>query len=293
MKYESAQINRLGNRDVNEDRFDIVEHEGTILMVLADGMGGHTGGDLAAQVYVSTIRKRFSSTAKPIADIENFIASSIVAAHQAVISIGNRQTPPIAPRTTGVIAIIQNGMLDFAHIGDSRLYLIRNNRIAFRTRDNSYVERLFQKGKISEDEMMTHPKRHHLSECIGGDPTPPMITRGRPTPLKYGDVVLMCSDGLWGGISEEKICTKLSLTGLEDALEDMAQTAEHETYPISDNISVIAVHWQQEGDAVPTQTDAATGEEPSQEVIESTDKLDIAIDEIERTIKQFESEMKK
>lgn len=293
MKYEAAQINRLGNRDANEDRFDIVEHEGTILMVLADGMGGHSGGEIAAQVYVSTIRKRFCSAAKPVADIENFIASSIVAAHQAVVSIGNRQTPPISPRTTGVIAVIQNGILDFAHIGDSRLYLIRNNRIAFRTRDNSYVERLFQKGKISEEEMMTHPKRHHLSECIGGDPTPPMITRGRPTPLKYGDVVLMCSDGFWGGIAEEKMCAKLSLTGLEDALDDMAQAAEHETYPASDNISVIAVHWQQEGHAVQAQADVTTGEEPSQEVIETTDKLDIAIDEIERTIKQFESEMKK
>ncbi|MDH5436870.1 MAG: protein phosphatase 2C domain-containing protein, partial [Gammaproteobacteria bacterium] len=271
------------------------EKEDAVMLVLADGMGGYEGGELAAQAVVSTLGKRFTSYNGPINDAQDFLTQTIAATHQTVIEIGKRQNPPIKPRTTCVVCIVQNGEASWAHVGDSRFYLIRDNKVLFRTRDNSYVEKLYQQGKVTREEMSTHPMKNHLTECIGGDPTPPMITRGKKTKLHEGDILLLCSDGLWGALSDNVIAAELADKPLELAIERMAENAEQVTYPQSDNITIAALLWHSDADkTVKTNIEPEKIDEPVQSsVIESVDKLDSAIDEIENTIKEFEHELKK
>ncbi|MDH5593839.1 MAG: protein phosphatase 2C domain-containing protein [Gammaproteobacteria bacterium] len=293
--FETSMINRLGNREKNEDRADIIKKDGAVMLVLADGMGGYEGGDLAAQVVVSTLSKRFNNYNGKINDVQDFLTQAIAATHQTVIEMGKRQNPPISPRSTCVVCIVQDGKASWAHVGDSRLYLIRDEKVLFRTRDNSYVEKLYQQGKITREEMTTHPMKNHLTECIGGDPTPPMITRGKTTQLQNNDIVMLCSDGLWGALSDNIMIKELSNKPLESAIDAMAENAEQITYPQSDNITVVALHWQQENhaDEIKSTEPEITKEPVKSRAMDSVDKLDSAIDEIENTIKQFEHELKK
>jgi len=230
MKYETGQANRLGNRSSNEDCFAIVEDGKTVLLVLADGMGGHSGGQFAAQTLVSTMVKHFRACTKPIADLQEFLTQSLVAAHRTIVELGRRHQPPISPRTTGVACIVQDGIACWAHVGDSRLYLFRGDRVVFRTTDDSYVEELYREGRISRQEALKHPKRHQLTECIGGDATPPMITRGTSVALQHGDMILLCSDGLWAALDDARIGALAQQGSLEQAVDTMAHRAEDSAY---------------------------------------------------------------
>lgn len=293
--FETALTNRLGNRERNEDRADIIENNNALMMVLADGLGGYEGGDLAAQAIVSTLSKRFAGSAGNINDPQDFLTQAIASTHKTVIEMGRRQKPPVKPRSTCVTCVIQDGQASWAHVGDSRLYLIRDGKVLFRTRDNSYVEKLFQQGKISREEMSTHPMKNHLTECLGGDPTPPMITRGKKTTLKENDIIMLCSDGLWGALSDEVIARGISYPPLKQAVADLAEEAERISYPQSDNITIVAVKWKQHPDkqqSAPEQEENSKEEQGSR-AMESVDKLDSAISEIENAIKQFEHELKK
>ena len=294
-QFETSLTNRLGNRDNNEDRGDIFEKEDAVMLVLADGMGGYEGGDLAAQAVVSTLGKRFTNHKGPITDPQDFLTQTIAATHQTVIEMGKRQTPPINPRSTCIVCIVQDGEASWAHVGDSRLYLMRDAEVLFRTRDNSYVEKLYQQGKITREEMATHPMKNHLTECIGGDPTPPMITRGKKTKLQKGDVILLCSDGLWGALSDSMMVKELANKSLEQAIDAMAENAEQITYPKSDNVTIVALHWQQgKNGGEKMNSEPETKEQAvTSHTMESVDKLDSAIGEIESTIKEFEHELKK
>lgn len=292
MKYEIGQANRLGNRASNEDCFTVVEDGGSVLLVLADGMGGHSGGQFAAQTLVSAMAKHFRACAKPIGDLQGFLTQSIVAAHRTIVELGRRHQPPIGPRTTGVACIVQDGTACWAHVGDSRLYLFRGERPVFRTTDNSYVEDLYREGRISRQETLKHPRRHQLTECIGGDATPPMITRGAGIPLQHGDVILLCSDGLWAALDDARIGALTQQGSLEQAVDAMAHRAEDSAYPQSDNISVVALRWLGgQADAARAHADGQEAAPPAAAPAE-TDKLSAAIEEIERTIKRFEHEMK-
>jgi len=292
MKYETGQANRLGNRSSNEDCFAIVEDGKTVLLVLADGMGGHSGGQFAAQTLVSTMVKHFRACTKPIADLQEFLTQSLVAAHRTIVELGRRHQPPISPRTTGVACIVQDGIACWAHVGDSRLYLFRGDRVVFRTTDDSYVEELYREGRISRQEALKHPKRHQLTECIGGDATPPMITRGTSVALQHGDMILLCSDGLWAALDDARIGALAQQGSLEQAVDTMAHRAEDSAYPQSDNISIVALRWLGEQTDTAAAHAAGQGATPAVTAVAETDKLSSAIDEIERTIKRFEHEMK-
>lgn len=294
MKYELAQTNRLGNRSSNQDRTGIARSERAVLLALADGMGGHAGGALAAQLLVDTLVQHFEGAAKPIANPQAFFERSIVDAHCRVIAAGQQRTPPISPRTTCVACLVQDGTAWWAHAGDSRLYLIRQDRVLARTRDHTFVEQLYQGGVISKQERGSHPMRNYITQCVGGDSAPPQITFGPPTPLEFGDVLLLCSDGLWAALSSKEIIRLLAQDiPLADATEKMASCAEIAAYPASDNVSIAALRWL--GNAAPREPVPRQGEGAAQTPSESgaKDRLSSAIEEITRAIEQYEKEMKR
>lgn len=246
MKYETAQTSLLGDRRNNQDRCLILEAPDTILMALADGMGGHPKGEMAAQIVMDTSRKAFLTSRKPIANPSVFLSGLMDMAHHQILAYGQDQIPPIEPRTTGVICLIQENQVYWAHIGDSRLYIMHEGVIKLRTDDHSYVEHLRQQGMISTAQIQTHKFRNYVTRCLGGLSNQPVAELSGPYQLKAGDVVLLCSDGFWSALPERPLVDALyqDPQPLADTISSLSKLAEKTKQPESDNVTAIAMRWQ-------------------------------------------------
>lgn len=236
----TAQANRLGNRKKNQDRLAIVDRSEAVLLIVADGLGGHPGGERAAQQTVNVFCQRFSAANLPLRDPGSFLRETLLQAQQEVILDGKEQTPPISPRTTVVVCLLQQGVATWLNVGDSRLYLFRDNKAIARTLDHSLVEELVQKGLLHEKDRNSHPKRHHVTRCIGGFEDFLDIDATQHT-MQADDVVILCSDGLWDPLGEEGIAEFLKMEDFSKAIESMAAEAENKSYPHSDNTSIAAL----------------------------------------------------
>lgn len=279
MKYDVAYANRLGNRQTNEDRFTVVETPHAVFLVLADGMGGHKGGKIASQTFVDCCAQMFNNASKPIAEPHQFLEDIIHIAHHDVIRAGKAHHPPIEPRSTGVVCLVQDGYAWWAHVGDSRLYHLRFSRVISHTRDHSEVEELFQQGIITEQEKQTHPYRNMVTQCIGSPRFAPKPTFADKVPLQRGDVLLLCSDGLWSAFTDEEMGRILRNTELYTATEILASEAESNTFPNSDNISIVTLRWQSS-----TAIEAATLDPGGNEY----DELSQSLEAIKKAVQDLE-----
>lgn len=241
MKYQVEKTSRLGNRAANEDHIGVAESNNAILLVLADGMGGYRGGQLASKTLVNNILSQFKGANFPLQDPKIYLKELIANAHLAVIRAGNEQHPPIQPRTTCVVCLIQEACAWWAHVGDSRLYLYRQGELITRTTDHSQIEELHRRGTISRQEMEKHPQRHLVTRCIGFQELPPIPTISDKMPLEKNDLLLLCSDGLWAPLNEKMITEALFKAPLAEAVDKLAYEAESRSYPEADNISLIAL----------------------------------------------------
>ncbi|MGH8282270.1 MAG: PP2C family protein-serine/threonine phosphatase [Gammaproteobacteria bacterium] len=244
MNVETAEVSRLGNRDQNQDRVRIASSESRLLLTVADGMGGHVGGDIAAETAVETLARAFQSS-RDVPDPAEFLRRSIIDAHQAVVALGDELDPELRPRTTITACLVSAGMVRWAHVGDSRVYFIRDRQVLVRTRDHSAVEILAQQGLLEEADLAVHPLRNFVDQCLGGEPELPTIDISDPHPLLAGDVVLLCSDGLWAPLSDAQLARAVG-EGLElkATLEALAMEAELHTTPMSDNVTAAAMRWR-------------------------------------------------
>lgn len=243
MKYDVCKASRLGNRKTNQDRMGVVETRNAIMLVVADGLGGHAGGDLAAETVVNCAIRLFNSAKRPIRNPGVFINEIFLRAQREVLSLANACQPPLKAKSTCVISIIQEGFAYWGHLGDSRLYVIRGESVVNRTIDHSRVEDLYQRGLITEQEKATHPDKNLITRCIGSESRRPLPTIAPVFPLQRGDAILLCSDGLWSPLSDQDIINGLQNQNLNDAIEDLASDAEETSYPHSDNISVVGFRW--------------------------------------------------
>jgi serine/threonine protein phosphatase PrpC len=166
-------------------------------------------------------------------------------AHHQILEFGQQQTPPIEPRTTGVLCLIQDAMAHWAHLGDSRLYVMRDNHILLRTDDHSYVEHLRQQGLISSSQAHHHRMRNFVTRCLGGQNNQPVAELSDPFPLRERDIILLCSDGLWGPLPERHLVDALydKSRPLPDLLEKLASQAEQSSKPESDNVTGVILRW--------------------------------------------------
>ncbi|WJW75714.1 protein phosphatase 2C domain-containing protein [Thiohalobacter sp. IOR34] len=283
MRVSVAQSSHLGDRDSNQDRCLIVQHEDAVLLAVADGMGGHARGDLAAEACVDSLRRQFLAR-DPLQDPAGFLRQAVHQAHRTILAVGRTQKPPVQPLTTLVCCLVQDDTALWAHAGDSRLYLLREGRIFFQTRDHTPVADLLSSGLIDAREARHHRLRNRVSQCLGNPEAPPEISIGPIAFLEAGDVLLLCSDGLWSALAEER------LTGLCDAGQDLAgqldalvSEAEGNSYPRSDNVSAVALRW--EGHAA---TPAGTDPTPA---ARHSDPLQRAIADIEQAIADYGGEM--
>jgi serine/threonine protein phosphatase PrpC len=195
------------------------------------------------------------------------------------------------PRTVIVACVIQDGMAHWTHVGDSRLYLVRDGRIAHRTRDHTVVQELVDSGRIREEAALSHPERNRLLQCLGGyaAPRPDPTTSTR---LARNDIVLLCSDGFWNPLTQRQLLHALMTRELDAAVADLAELAERRAGPASDNVSVVAISWG-EGEA-------AVGAEPEGERTQvqdltatDLDYLRVSDEDIEKAIAELKAALKK
>ncbi len=285
LRYELGLANRLGNRSINQDRVAVAELGSTVVLTLADGLGGHPRGELAAQVLVDSITRRARRMSLPVARPREFLQQAIEAAHDEIYQAGLAQDPPVTPRTTVVVCLVQGEHAWWAHAGDSRLYHIHGRTVLSRTRDHTRVEEMLQRGELRQEEAARHPQRNVVTHCLGGNPNAPPLSYGEAL-LEPDDVLLLCSDGLWSALQETEIVAALGRGPLDDALEFLAERAESSSYPYSDNISGVALRWH----GLARQPDAKTHHGQRQQRGPGDD-LDSAIDEIQRALAEYGHEL--
>ena len=245
MRIEYAKVSALGDRSDNQDRAAIVVAEDAALMLVFDGMGGHSDGALAAETGLNIIQDMFMESTLPMFDPQGFIYTALARAHDEVVKLGADLTIDSRPRATCAICLIQESGSYWGHVGDSRIYQMRDGEVVSRSRDHSHVEVLIQEGAITEDEALDHPMRNFVECCIGGDAAVPDMSITAKRALSPGDVLLACSDGLWSGVSDEELATMATRTSdsLAENLKALSVRALRVNAPYSDNTTGTALRW--------------------------------------------------
>lgn len=241
MKFSVFQISRKGGREKNEDRHGYCYTKSSGLFMLADGMGGHPEGEVAAQIALQTVTALYQKEATPsVKDVAAFFNLAILSAHRQILRYAAEKGFLDTPRTTFVAALMQDGAVSWVHCGDSRLYFVREGELLARTRDHSYLE---QAGNDKAKLAALGHNRNVLFTCLGS-PVRPVFDVTGPVALKEGDRLMICSDGLWGTVDDAEIVYELSQKRLNDATPDLVETALRKGGAHSDNVTVIAVEWE-------------------------------------------------
>lgn len=244
MKFSVFQLSRRGGRENNEDRMGYCYTRDAGLFVLADGMGGHSEGEVAAQIALQTMSAVFQREAQPqLAQPATFLSSALLTAHHQIIRYAGERALDDTPRTTLVACVVQGGELHWVHCGDSRLYVARQGELLARTRDHSYLE-----AQASTGAPVDSINRNVLFTCLGST-VRPMYDVAGPLKLREGDRVLLCSDGLWGSLSDDDIVRMLSAAPVSEAVPALVETALATAGPRSDNVTVLAMEWETPSDS--------------------------------------------
>lgn len=304
MRFTIFQESRRGSRKVNQDRIAYTYGRDTLLLVIADGMGGHAGGEIAAQICARLFIERFQQEAKPV--LKNplkFLQETMQRAHSALGSYANQFSMLETPRTTCVAIIVQAGHAYWAHVGDSRFYLFRQGGLIATTKDHSKVQYLVDQGLIGVHEVAQHPDRNKIFSCLGGL-VEPIIDLSKRTPLRNGDILVLATDGLWAVMPQNEMAQWLTSTPILKTAPQMMREAEKRGGTEGDNLSTIVVRWG---------TDTAADEAATATITESmglgefetaidrtvtlTDRKgssrDLTDDEIERAIQEIQSTIQK
>ena len=291
MRFTVYQVSRKGGREKNEDRMGYCYTRDAGLFALADGMGGHPEGEVASQLALQTLAAMFQREAKPaLQDPLRFLHDAIIAGHHQLLRYATERGLVDTPRTTVVACLIQGNAAYWAHCGDSRLYLVRGDRLVARTRDHSYSE--LQDTLSQVVPMGERYNRNVLFTCLGS-PGKPVVDTAGPLLLQRGDRIMLCSDGLWGTVTDTTITERLARHSISEAVPELVEQALREGGEKSDNVTAIAVEWEsaQHGDAGSAVSTTALSDEVFASTIqasllgEAPDELDDA--EIERSIREI------
>ncbi|MBP7395050.1 MAG: serine/threonine-protein phosphatase, partial [Zoogloea sp.] len=243
MRFTIFQESRIGKRRTNQDRVAYSYTRDALLMVLADGMGGHLYGEIAAQISVQFIAQSFQQEARPkVSDPVLFLSRVLSNAHHAILDYAFDKHLTDIPRTTVVACLIQDGVAHWAHAGDSRLYMIRKGRLLYQTRDHSRVQLMLDQGLLDAEAAAVHPGRNRIFSCLGGN-HPPQIEFSRGVSLANGDVVAICSDGVWGPLEPGSLVNTLSDGRVMESVPRLMNEAEELGGHQCDNMTLIAMTW--------------------------------------------------
>ncbi|WP_374591710.1 PP2C family serine/threonine-protein phosphatase [Aquabacterium sp.] len=294
MRFSVYQVSRRGGREKNEDRMGYCYTRDSGLFALADGMGGHPEGEMASQIALQTLAALYQRDARPsLKDPIRFLHEAIMAGHHQLLRYASERGLIDTPRTTIVACVLQGNTAYWAHCGDSRLYFVRGDKLIARTRDHSYSE--LQETLSAVVPIGERYNRNVLFTCLGS-PGKPVVDTAGPLILQKGDRVLICSDGLWGSVSDEVITQQMASRTISDAVPELVEQALRNAGPKSDNVTVLSVEWEsaEDEDAARGISTEALGEEVFASTIQASvgggpggdaDDLDEA--EIERSIREI------
>lgn len=244
MRIDYADVSLLGARDDNQDRVTVAVAEHAALLVVMDGMGGHAEGARAAQTALQVLVETFWHTPQPLLDPLGFLHLTLGRAHEEVVRLGTKLPVEHRPRATCAVCLVQDASAYWAHIGDSRMYHLRQGRILARTRDHSHVELLVREGMITEEQSHNHPMRNFVESCLGGDPIIPEMTLAPRRALQPNDLLLACTDGLWSGLQDAEIAAAFGPGApLREELQRLAACAIESLGVASDNTSGAVLRW--------------------------------------------------
>ncbi|MGB8339187.1 MAG: protein phosphatase 2C domain-containing protein [Burkholderiales bacterium] len=304
MRFSIYQQSLVGARRNNQDRVAYSYSKDALLLAVADGMGGHIKGEVAAEIVVSLLVERFQRHARTtIKNPYEFLSETLHAAHQAIFEYAEVNGLSESPRTTIVASVIQNSKAYWAHVGDSRLYFFRDGNLVARTNDHSRVQQMLDAGLITQQQAMKHPERNRIYNCLGG-PQLPLVWLANPVPVAVGDTIMLSSDGFWAHLQEEEIIDSIARQSIVDALPGLMQVAEKRGGKKADNLTVVAITWENDAateaangkqittDAMvqnifTTEMGASLTDKQSQYDDVTEEEIDKAIAEIQNTIKKY------
>jgi serine/threonine protein phosphatase PrpC len=201
-------------------------------------------------------------------------------AHKNIIQFGRQKRPPIYPRSTAVIVVIQNGMMQWSHLGDSRTYLFREGRAHRRTLDHTRVEYMRLKGAIEDSDSQSEASgRSGVSKCLGGKKKLQDIEITPPMPLHDGDTLLLCTDGIWSQLKEARLESLLLAdnASLPERTSNLVNEAVKAGHPNSDNATALALCWHAD----------SVAHSPSSSEEESITEIDSALDHLRDLIDKY------
>jgi protein phosphatase len=238
---ELASLSDIGcQRENNEDSYSYWEGSSEEqyqrkgrLAIVADGMGGYEGGQEASRLAVKTIEEQYANAPN---GPQSALLDGFQLAHERIQKHANEHPDLQGMGTTCTAVALIGNQLYFSHVGDSRLYMVRGTTISRLTHDHSYVSRLVEHGVISSEEAEFHPQRHILTSALGAgsEITPDYSTS--PVTLQRGDVLVLCTDGLWGLLGEDEVQRISTENDPATACRELVRIAKERGGP--DNITV-------------------------------------------------------
>ena len=299
MRFSIFQDSRVGDRKGNEDRIGYSYSRDVLLMTVADGMGGHQDGEVAAEIAVTEITRRFQHEARNrLKKPAEFLLSAIQSAHRAIVGHAVAHNLLECPRTTIVACIVQNGSAYWAHAGDSRLYVIRRGKLVAQTSDHSRVQMMIDSGEITPEMAARHPERNKIFSCLGGV-VPPQISTSREFPLETGDCIILSTDGFWAQIAPNIIGNMLAKQALVELMPGLMGEAHRRARGESDNLSVVAMTWENQddlrvADTTQMEEDFASSSNTTQQLDTPGDvEADVTEEDIERAISEIQDAIRK
>jgi len=230
LSFDIAGDSRIGSRKVNQDRYGYVERGSAVLLVVADGLGAYANSEVAAEFLKETsIQALKTLGGGDILQPALFLNYCILQTHKKLHLLAREHNLETPPRTTGALCLIQNGYAYWAHVGDSRLYHIRNKKIQSYTVDHAAHN-------------TTEKKRGSLLQCIGSK-NRPVIEHSKEFPLDKGDVILLCTDGVWDAIEPSRLAACCSSFTTRSAVKKILNRAESARPQTADNMTALFLKW--------------------------------------------------
>jgi serine/threonine protein phosphatase PrpC len=240
MSWQFSLATDIGGRTEQQDCLDRLSLNGgdSHLVIVADGMGGHRDGALAARTVIETARQRLSEDR--LADPRAFLKSLCLESHQAITELGGDEER--SPGSTCILLYVNGPEAYWAHVGDSRLYHFRNGELLNRTQDHSVAQLMVEQGRLSEADVAGNPLQNQLYMRLGGDKTPQ--PEFGASEIEADDIFMLCSDGFWAYLTpEEAVSTLENLPPDEDGAERLVAIARERGGDSGDNISLALTRW--------------------------------------------------
>ncbi|MFY9260031.1 MAG: protein phosphatase 2C domain-containing protein [Gallionella sp.] len=244
MNFSIHQASHIGNRKFNQDRVAYAYNHDMLLLVLADGMGGHLHGEVAANLAVETFVTAFlEQTEHSLDNPQIFLNNTMRVAHRQILEFKYDGSKGDSPGTTCVAVLIKADKLYFGHAGDSRMYVIRGDKVLVKTQDHSLVSHWVEWGIISAQEAQHHPQRNQITNCLGGLEDVFYMDMGTTLPLLADDVILLASDGLWSPFSDEELVEAVQSVQVDQVLDTLVSTALVREKGHADNTTGLLMRW--------------------------------------------------